>query len=448
MSDEDQLEFLKEILKDLCKNSDINYDNIGETKKHVISTMEMVFDDVNLELIDYNFFKLLKVNFEYDYNNGGVVIYNKEDLDVPDEYKSLVEHVDFLANLPQPEQRTEEWFDMRRNMITASCAAQAIGENPYPNQTPDDLILDKLNLGAPYQDNKFVHHGKKYEEIATKIYENIYDIKVEEYGLIPHVSKPPVPFIGASPDGIGSRFTLNNDFSEMVGRMLEIKCPFSRKIKFKGEIDGEICPHYYHCQVQQQLECCDLEYCDFWQCTIKEFYTKEDLLNDNTPLNYYEEQEKELNVPINCRQGCIIQLLPKNKIKEFCLFDAKYIYPKDVDITTFEYDQWILSTIDSLYRDYKSLMKDYVFDRVLYWKLTDCHNVKIKRDKEWFKSKYILFKNLWDRIVLYRNDKKALKHFLDEKNKGKKPRVKKEAKIKPEDLFVDSENSEDLQANL
>ena len=448
MSDEDQLEFLKEILKDICKNSDINYDNISDAKKYVISTMEMVFDDVNLELIDYNFFKLLKINFEYNSDNGGVVIYDKEDLDIPDEYKSLVEHVDFLANLPQPEQRTEEWFDMRRNMITASCAAQAIGENPYPNQTPDDLILDKLNLGAPYQDNKFVHHGKKYEEIATKIYENIYDIKVEEYGLIPHVSKPPVPFIGASPDGIGSRFTLNNDFSEMVGRMLEIKCPFSRKIKFKGEIDGEICPHYYHCQVQQQLECCDLEYCDFWQCTIKEFYTKEDLLNDDTPLNYYEEQEKKLNVPINCSQGCIIQLLPKNKIKEFCLFDAKYIYPKDVDITTFEYDQWILTTIDSLYRDYKSLMKDYVFDRVLYWKLTDCHNVTIKRDKEWFKSKYILYKNLWDRIVLYRNDKKALKHFLDEKNKSKKPKVKKEAKIKPEDLFVDSENSEDLQENL
>ena len=78
MSDEDQLEFLKEILKDLCKNSDINYDNIGETKKHVISTMEMVFDDVNLELIDYNFFKLLKVNFEYNYKfNFELYIVNK-----------------------------------------------------------------------------------------------------------------------------------------------------------------------------------------------------------------------------------------------------------------------------------------------------------------------------------------------------------------------------------
>ena len=88
-------------------------------------------------------------------------------------------------------------------------------------------------------------------------------------------------------------------------------------------------------------------------------------------------------------------------------------------------------------------MKNYVFDRVLYWKLTDCHNVKIKRDKAWFRDKYILFKNLWDRITLYRNDKKALKNFLDEKNKSKKVRVKKEPKIKPEDLFVDSETSED-----
>ena len=117
---------------------------------------------------------------------------------------------------------------MRKNMITASCAAQVIGENPYPNQSPDDLILDKLDLGKPYSDNKFVHHGKKYEEIAKR-YEEIYNVKVEEYGLVPHISKPIIPFIGASPDGIASHYTLQNEFSPMVGRMLEIKCPFSRK---------------------------------------------------------------------------------------------------------------------------------------------------------------------------------------------------------------------------
>ena len=443
MNEEDQLQFLKEILIDLCENNELQYDTIKDVKRHIIDTMSMVFDNINLELIELNFFKLINVNLNYNYNFNGITIYNKDDIYIPDNYKQLVDHVDYLANLPQPEQRTEEWFDLRKNMITASCAAQAIGENPYPNQKPDDLILDKLNMGAPYLDNKFVHHGKKYEEIATKIYENVFDIQVEEYGLIPHVSDPPVPFIGASPDGIGSKFTLNNKFSKMIGRMLEIKCPLSRQINFKGDIDGVICPHYYYCQVQQQLECCDLEYCDFWQCTIKEFFTKEDLLNDNSQFNYFQEQEQLLDIPINCRQGCIIQLLPKNKINGFCLFDAKYIYPKDINISTFEYDQWILSNIDNLYRDHRELMKNYVFDRVLYWKLTDCHNVKIKRDKAWFRDKYILFKNLWDRITLYRNDKKALKNFLDEKNKSKKVRVKKEPKIKPEDLFVDSETSED-----
>merc|ERR1711990_1389654 len=105
---------------------------------------------------------------------------------------------------------------MRRNMITASCAAQAIGENPYSNQKPENLILDKLGLGPKFTDNKFVHHGKKYEEVATKIYENVYDVIVEEYGLVPHVSKfleeddeKKITFVGASPDGIASRYTLS-----------------------------------------------------------------------------------------------------------------------------------------------------------------------------------------------------------------------------------------------
>ena len=30
-------------------------------------------------------------------------------------------------------------------MITASCAAQAVGENPYSGQKPEHLILDKLD---------------------------------------------------------------------------------------------------------------------------------------------------------------------------------------------------------------------------------------------------------------------------------------------------------------
>ena len=444
MNEERQLEFLKEVLKDLCNNNDIIYDDITSIREHVILSMNMVFNDINIDLINYNLTKLLKFTYQYNNSYSGKIIYNKDQIIVPDEYKKLAEHVDYIANIPQPEQRTKEWFDMRKNMITASCAAQAVGENPYSNQKPDDLILDKLNLGPPLLDNKFVHHGKKYEEVATKIYENIYDIKVEEYGLVPHIAQPHIPYIGASPDGIGSKFTLSNKFSPMIGRMLEIKCPYVRNINTKGDIDGEICPHYYHCQVQQQLECCDLEYCDFWQCTLKEFFSKEEMLENETPTNYREEQDILLNVPKNCRQGCIIQLLPKNKITRFCLFDAKYIYPPNIDMSMYEYDQWILDEVTHLAQKYPDLMKNYVFDNVLWWKLTVCHNVKIKRDKAWFDSKLPLYKTLWDRITLYRSSKKELDNFIKEYN-NKHKRKKDIVTEKEEDLlFVDSETSEDF----
>jgi len=447
MNEEIQLEFLKDLLKDICSNNDILYEDISSIKDHVILTMDMVFDNINMEIVNYNLMKLLKFSYEYNNDYSGKVIYNRENVIVPDSFKDIVNHVDFIANIPQPEQRTQEWFDMRKSMITASCAAQAIGENPYSGQKPDDLILDKLNLGPPFLDNKFVHHGKKYEEIATKIYEHTYDINIEEYGLVPHIAQPLVPFLGASPDGIASKFSLSNNFSPMIGRMLEIKCPYVRKINTKGDIDGEICPHYYHCQVQQQLECCDLDYCDFWQCTLKEFFSKEEMLQDDSDTNYREEQDEILNVPDNCKQGCIIQLFPKNKINRFCLFDSKYIYPDNIDMSVYEYDQWLLDEITHLKERHPVLMKDYVFDSVLWWKLTVCHNAKIKRDKEWFNSKLPLFKTLWDRIVLCRSSNQELEKFVKEYND--KHKRKKDVVInteKSELLFVDSETSDDIES--
>ena len=112
-------------------------------------------------------------------------------------------------------------------MLTASTAAQVIGKNPYKDQSPEHLILEKV-FGKEFIDNAYVHHGKKYEEVATKIYENIYNVKVDEYGLVPHGK---YNYIGASPDGIATYKTLDNNFSDMIGRMLEIKCPYTRKIK-------------------------------------------------------------------------------------------------------------------------------------------------------------------------------------------------------------------------
>ena len=456
MNENEQLDLIKSITKDvITNNSDINYDDILNVKKFIKDTIKFIDDDIRDEFIDYNLNKLLKCIFVINEDEDGDIIYDREKLDVPDDYKKLVKHVDYIANLPQPEQRTEEWFDMRRNMITASCAAQAINENPYRNQTADYLILDKLGMGEAFVDNKFVHHGKKYEETATKIYENIYNVVVEEYGLIPHLPEPRISYIGASPDGIASHYTLNNQFSDMVGRMLEIKCPFSRKIKTEGAVDGEICPHYYWCQVQQQLECCDLEYCDFWQCNIKEYVDRDEWLEDTTPTASTEEQNKVIDIPKNCQKGCIIQLLPKSKINEFCLFDAKYIYPPSINMTLFEYDQWILETISQLYKKHYPLIKDYVFDRVLYWKLENSHNVVIKRDREWFERVKPQYKSVWDKVLHLRDNPKEALKFKEEltKPKTRKRSYKKNKspkKSKDEELFVnsDSETEEDKSKKI
>ena len=135
--------------------------------------------------------------------------------------------------------------------------------------------------------------------------------------------------------------------------------------------------------------------------------------------------------------GYIIQLLPKNKITKFCLFDAKYIYPEDVNKSILEYDLWLLDEVTNLHRKYPDLMKNYVFDRVLYWKLTVCHNVKIQRNREWFKEKYPLYKDLWDRIILYRSNKKELNKFITNYNKNKKNKVVVEDN---ESKFIDTES--------
>ena len=90
--------------------------------------------------------------------------------------------------------------------------------------------------------------GVKYEEVAVMIYEQRNSMKVFEYGCIPH---PVYDFIGASPDGITDS-----------GIMLEIKCPSSRKIT-------GVIPSYYWCQVQTQLEVCELDRCDFLECKLE-----------------------------------------------------------------------------------------------------------------------------------------------------------------------------------
>jgi len=139
------------------------------------------------------------------------------------------------------EQRSQEWLDLRENMITASDVASALGENHY--ESPDAFVKKKV-LRTKWAGNAATAHGTLLEPIVRDLYDKKFNRKSHEIGLVQHRE---YPWLGASPDGVTED-----------GILVEIKCPLTRKIEPNV-------PKHYWPQVQLQLEITDLEECDFVQ---------------------------------------------------------------------------------------------------------------------------------------------------------------------------------------
>jgi len=340
---------------------------------------------------------------------------------IPDEMKDLEKHFMNLYNTPQPEQKTKEWFDYRFNRITASDMATAIDCNPY--ESVESFICKKCDPNFPFLDNDFVFHGKKYEQIATSLYEHLYNSKVTEFGCLPSEK---YKILGASPDGIGSKSTLDYKLNPKLGYMLEIKCPFVREIKMKGKIAGEICPFYYYCQVQQQLECCDLNYCDFIQCKLVEYKDRNEYLEDSLhKMNVRENEDgSEMKVDNMMSRGYLLQFLP---IKFTPLFDGDkhhyksfYIYPPRLTMSREQYDEWVLTNLNDWKINYPDKADTYYFDKVIYWKIEEAHTVTIPRDRKWFDSILPVLKETWDKVIYYREHLDCLPPLQEISDKRKK----------------------------
>lgn len=331
-----------------------------------------------------------------------------KDLQVDDninsnDIKIRTKKFDQLRKIVLPEQRSEGWFKMRESVISASDGGTAVGMNKHEAQY--NLILKKT-VGSTFKSNKFCYHGKKFEEIATMIYQYRMNVTVDEFGLMAH---PTISFLGASPDGICNQYKLDGIHkSKYVGRMLEIKCPLSRKIQKEGPIIDNICPVYYWVQVQLQLECCDLDECDFWQCDIHEYDSRDAFIEDTNPKEPFRSKLNDFE------KGVLIQLLPKKRMNDIengkyadvVYEDAVFIYPPKIEMTPFDCDLWVTQTLTSLH--YNSKYKDYYFDKIIYWKLNDSFNVTILRDKKWFAENLPILENMWRMITFFRNHKDKL----------------------------------------
>jgi putative phage-type endonuclease len=323
------------------------------------------------------------------------------DKDLQRRYKTFKK----IQAVEYPAQRSPQWYAERDKGMTASAIGTALGDDHYSE--PYHCILIKLR--ETFNNNENTYHGKKFEAIATLIYEYRLNVHVEEFGLCRH---PVNTFLGASPDGIVSEYKFNQkNITNLVGRMLEIKCPTRRKINSTGEVRGTICPTHYWDQVQIQLECCDLDECDFWQCDIKEYPSKE-LFEDDT-----DTEEAFRSKSTKLEKGVLIQVLPIDKIKKHSdpsywqtvYDDAKFIHPTEIEMTPTDCDKWV----EEKTKEIEKLMPGYALDRVVYWYLNYSHCELIQRDRKWFESVLKPLEKMWNRIKFLRDDPKLKQLFLD-----------------------------------
>jgi len=176
-----------------------------------------------------------------------------------------LDHFEFIKKIPMYEQRTDAWFEQRKNKLTSSDAATALGINPY--KKPIQLLLEKCGAGRSFTGNESTIHGNKFEDEAADKYSYLMGKQNHTFGMISFSDLDPIRikkesskkyvnkiyhFLGGSPDGISIDI---NGLERPI--MLEIKCPMRRKIKH-----GQI-PVYYYPQVQLNMFILDLEIADF-----------------------------------------------------------------------------------------------------------------------------------------------------------------------------------------
>ena len=297
-----------------------------------------------------------------------------------DELNLIEQKIQRLREIPQPVQRTPEWYKFRWNLITASNAWKAFETQSSINQ----LIYEKCQPLKTFEDNKDdikmvntntpMHWGQKYEPLSVMIYENMYNSKVEDFGCIQH---PVYKFLGASPDGI-----IIESATGRYGRMLEIKNPVSR------EITG-IPKKEYWVQMQLQMEVCNLDDCDFLETKFSEYPDYDSYQKDSSIAYDLSgcEFKSYVTSANNSHKGSIIYFHTKEG-SPFYVYQPLNLY------LAHDISNWEEENIEK----YQSEPHNYIFMKFIYWKLDKLSCVLVLRNKEWFKNNIEQLAKVWKTI--------------------------------------------------
>lgn len=309
----------------------------------------------------------------------------------------------------QPPQRHPDWLRKRYNFLTASQLASTVRLIQHEIDLRDQGIIElelkkkvgqvvpaydsynalMLKKAAPYTEvrdppSDAMMWGVAYEEIITRCHEFFIGCAVYDFNLIPH---PTIDFLGASPDGISAD-----------GRMLEIKCPMMR-------IPSGLPKIQYWMQMQLQMECCDLDVCDFLDVMVREYGNRESYVNDS----FVDDEE---TIYSRNKAG-----LPKGFIIEESRLDlvsgetkSKFYYPPVLRFTCEEEEnEWLREWAAAQQQCLSELEPQEMLDHLVgvtyhirYWYIAQWEQVQIKRDKEWFATRLPDFQNFWNLVLGYR----------------------------------------------
>ena len=276
----------------------------------------------------------------------------------------MTKKIQYIKSVPQPDQRTDEWYYFRHNLLTASSAWKCLASESSRNQ----IIYEKcqpINVGKFRSSNITTpfHWGQKYEPVSVMLYEKKYKTTVEDFGCIKHNK---YSFLGASPDGINT-----NESSLLYGRMLEIKNIFNR------EITG-IPKQEYWIQMQLQMETCDLNECDFLETRFKEYKSDEEFYADGT-FAYTKD---------NKRKGIIMHF---NK-DGFAHYEYCPLFSKN------DSDEKCRKKFEKWEEEMMEKNSEMMWVSNVYWYLDEVSCVLVLRNKLWFKEAVEKLQETWSII--------------------------------------------------
>ena len=293
---------------------------------------------------------------------------------------SIANKLRILEQVTYPSQRTQEWYEERYRLITASNAWKAIGSEAQQNQLivekciPFDKFKEDCSRHGNLSSDNPMAWGQKYERISAIIYERRNKTRLGDYGCIVH---PEWSFLGASPDGINV-----DPESSVYGRMVEIKNIVNRNI------DGVPLDAYW-VQMQIQMEVCDLDECDFVETRIKEYPSKQEYMDSTNTckgivLTFVPRITIEHTMKRTANQSSVPELKP---FYEYFLLDEEDIGNGSGD----KEESWIQSMKERWY-------PGYVLSNTSYWGLDQYSCVLVKRNRVWIENAIPRIERIWKTI--------------------------------------------------